>query len=63
MFSVSIGGAAGLFLGGSILSIVEWFYYLFLRKQKKVSRNNVITINRNINNIPYMVYARNILIP
>lgn len=33
-FSVSIGGALGLFLGASILSAVEFLYFFILRTKK-----------------------------
>lgn len=34
-FIVSMGGAAGLFLGASLLSIVELFYYFCVRGKDK----------------------------
>lgn len=48
LFLVSMGGTVGLFLGGSLLSIVEFVYYfvirqkaVFIKKKNEISQREV----------------------
>lgn len=56
LFAVSIGVTAGLFLGASLLSIVEVIYYFFFRacaKERKESIDENESVTQNI--LPFVL--------
>lgn len=61
IFTVSIGGTLGLFLGVSLLSIVEIIYYFVVWTRKRPRNISSITnkkqihpVIRNVNKLPFL---------